>query len=122
MPAFSAEYAQTLKQGLEAYADQDFEQAVALLSKGMQMAPKANQSVPFLYIGTSLLRAGLVGDGVRALNLLLERDSLVCGAHRELYLYEAKAGDLAKAAIHRRWLKKLCPWSLPHLDSVLAAP
>lgn len=117
---YSSEYAQTLKLGLEAYADQDFDRAVRLLSEAMQQAPEANHSVPFLHVGTGLLRAGLVKDGVQALNLLLERDSLVCGAHRELYLYESQAGNAAKAAIHRRWLERLCPWSLPVLDSVLS--
>ncbi len=46
----------------------------------------------------------------RLYSTVLEQDSLVFEAHRELLMYALLDGNPAAASLHERWLKRLVPW------------
>ena len=56
---------------------------------------------------------------MKLMDRIVAEDSLIFEAHKNLYMYARVMGDEPKASVHRHWLKKLVPWYLPRLDSLV---
>jgi hypothetical protein len=119
VPTYSVEWVETIKQGLDAYGKRNFQRSINFLSRAIRMEPTANHSIMLMHIGSCYMQQNKAHLGAKALNLLLEKDSVVFGAHRDLFLYESVIGNPEKAQVHRRWLERLSPWYVARLDTLV---
>ncbi|MBN1212637.1 MAG: hypothetical protein JXA92_08665 [candidate division Zixibacteria bacterium] len=117
IPTLSVEYVQTYKQGLDFYAAGDCPKTIEYLSRTQELAPDVFNPNLMYHIAFCYSKMNKKEQCLRLLNYILEQDSLVYLAHKDLYLYEKVYGDTLKAAVHRDWLMKLVPWSVPSFDA-----
>ncbi|MEW6049747.1 MAG: hypothetical protein AB1644_01620 [Candidatus Zixiibacteriota bacterium] len=108
------------KAGCEALTARKF--AVAINAFNLALAVPGCPPYPEMLYLMAYCYGGL-NQGPLAQQLMdsvLARDSLVFGAHADLYLYRMLNHDTTGASPHREWLAKYGPWYLPRLDSVAA--
>ena len=117
VPSLPLEYVQTYKQGLDTYAGGDCPGTIDYLSRAQKLAPDVFNPNLMYHIAFCYSKMNQKKQCLKLLNYILEQDSLVISAHKDLYLFEKVYGDTLKAAVHRNWLMKLVPWSVPSFDA-----
>ncbi len=113
-PMYPVEYVEYYKRGMDFYsAARDHRTEIAYYDSAMMVSPKPYN--PYLRYKKALAHLLLreYEPGLTMLEKLVEDDSLVFQAHRDLYIQARTEGNEAKAAIHARWIEKLAPWYLP---------
>ncbi|HUV30290.1 MAG TPA: hypothetical protein VMY05_04245 [Acidobacteriota bacterium] len=120
VPTYPLEYVENFKLGLEAHVRGDQRAALRYYDRALQVSPEPYNTNLLYQKAFSLLVLRQDNLVEPILNSILQQDSLVYEAHRELYLFSISRGDTRRAVIHRRWLQKLVPWYLPRLDSIAA--
>lgn len=119
-PTYPVAYVQLYKDGMDASVRGDFREAIRCFDRALAASPKPYY-VNLLY---SLANCHLIlgePDTARAiLNRLVEQDSMLYLAHKDLYMFDMVAGNTAKAKIHRDRLQELIPWYLPRIDTLVA--
>lgn len=119
-PTYPVDFVEDYKRGQDATVAGDLPGAVSWFQKSLQSLGNRKPWPELLWpLGYSLVTLRDI-KGFDYLNRAVEIDSLAFGAHQNLYIYEAMAGNSAKAAIHRAYVDRLAPWYLKRLDSLAA--
>lgn len=117
-PVYSPQYVEDYNRGLNAT---DVGTALAFYLKALATDPSPPNMNLMFARAEAHIRLGQVAIGRQLLNAMLEYDSLIFEAHKQLYLIETIDGNKDKARIHRRWLLQLVPWDVPRIDSLVQA-
>ncbi|MCK4461922.1 MAG: hypothetical protein KAW46_08955 [candidate division Zixibacteria bacterium] len=122
VPTYPVEYVQHYKTALDAYVGGDQKRAIEYYAKALKASPKPYNPYVIYQKAFSHLLLNDQGPALRLLDRVLAQDSMVFEAHKDLYFIAAVSGDIARVAIHERWLRKLVPWYWPkiHSDAVKA--
>ncbi|MCK4632222.1 MAG: tetratricopeptide repeat protein [candidate division Zixibacteria bacterium] len=120
VPSYPVGYVENYKRGLDAYVQQDHRKAIGFFDRALALSPDP----PYVYLvyqkAFCLMAIGKVPQALPILDQLLQRDSLLFEAHRDLYFYSLLGGDSAKAATHAGWVEKLTPWYWPKVKRDVA--
>lgn len=117
---YPAQYVQHYNRGLNYFIAGDHRKAIECYDKAINVSPQPYNLSLLCDKAYSCMMLGQHETAMRLMNSVLVEDSLVFEAHKNLYMYARLMEDEAKASVHRRWLKKLVPWYLPRLDSLVA--
>jgi len=115
VPAYPVEFVQLYKTGLDYYVAGDNLKATEYYSQALQASGQPYYVYVLYQKAFSHIMLEQHETAIGLLELVLQQDSLVFEAHKDLYLYASLMNDTATAAIHEHWLKKLVPWYLPKL-------
>ncbi|MBN4072320.1 hypothetical protein JYU03_00195 [bacterium AH-315-F03] len=116
-PTYPVEYVEQYNLGLGAMSRGDHKQALSNYDRALRVSPRQYNPDLLYQKASSHFKLGQEDKGWPLLHYILEQDSMVYDAHKDLYSYTVLTGDGEQAAIHRRWLHELVPWYLPRLDS-----
>ncbi|NOY88770.1 MAG: hypothetical protein GXO93_05175 [FCB group bacterium] len=117
VPTYPLSFVEDYKTGLYYSSAGNQRKAIEYYNRAVKESPKP------VYIYLLYVRAFsyflLTRDNrtMAQMDSIVARDSTIFMAHRDLYLYDSMIGDVEKAKIHRKWLKKLVPWYLHRIDS-----
>lgn len=115
-PTYPLAYVEDYKQGIETTMRNDYQKSLEYYDRALKESPRP-YNVDLLYQKAEAhRRLGQFEISVNILNYILDKDSLVWAAHRDMYQYARLAGDSASAQLHRRWLIKLAPWEYPGIE------
>ena len=120
VPSYPVEYVQDYNRGLDYFVAGDHRKAIECYDKALRASPQPYNLYLVQNKAFSHMMLGQHEIAMELMNRVAAEDSLVFEAHKNLYMYARMMGDEAKASVHRRWLKKLVPWYLPRLDSLVA--
>lgn len=118
VPSYPVEWVENYKIALDHYGGGDQRKAVEYYDRAIRASPEPVY-IYLLYqkaFSHFLLREHETAQ--RLLNAVVERDSLIFMAHKDLYMYAMAMGDSAKAEAHERWLKKTVPWYWPRVQAL----
>lgn len=118
-PAYSLEYVEHYKKGLEVQAAGKHREAALYFNRALKVTPRPDNLNLLYHKALSHIRLNEGETAWLLLNYILERDSLVYEAHQELYSIKTLVGAPEQAEVHKRWLLKLVPWYFPLLDSLV---
>ena len=119
IPTYPVEWVEYYKQGLDAYGRGDLKGCISLLEKAIRASPQPYYPYAIYQMAYCNMRLNNHDRAVRLNDLVLQMDSVVYEAHKDLYIYSRFVNDSAKAEIHKRWLQKLVPWYWPRLKSLV---
>ena len=119
VPTYSVQWVQYYKEGLDAYSKGQMKDAINLLEKSLQASNKPYYPYAIYQMAYCQMQIGNHDKAVRLNEAVLQIDSSVYEAHKDLYVYARFAGDTAKAGLHQRWLEKLVPWYFPRLEAMV---
>jgi arabinofuranosyltransferase len=117
-PTYPADYVEYYKMGLDAAMSGNHRRALQYYNRALQVSPRP-YNLYLLYqkaFSHMMLREDSVTGPI--LESILQRDSMVYEAHKDLYIYSLAMGKRDEAQIHKRWLKRLVPWYVPRLDTL----
>ena len=119
-PTYPVAYVENFKAGLDAYGRRDHRKALEYFNRALQISPQPYNL--YLLYGKAFSHMVLQQHDIARpiLHYLLEQDSLVFEAHRDLYLYALYDGKPEEAALHLRWLEKLIPWDVEKIKADFA--
>ena len=118
-PSYPLEWVENYKLGLDAYSSGNHQIAIQYYDQAIKASPEPIFP-PLLYQrGYSSLALKQNELAFKIFNKVIEFDSTVFMAHRELYKFETFMGNFEKSNIHKSWLLKLVPWYVPRIDSNL---
>ncbi|TET94902.1 MAG: tetratricopeptide repeat protein [Candidatus Zixiibacteriota bacterium] len=120
VPSYPVEYVQDYNRGLDYFVAGDYQKAIECYDKALKASPQPYNLYLIQNKAFSHMMLGQHEIAMELMNRVAAEDSLIFEAHKNLYMYARMMGDESKAEIHRRWLKKLVPWYLPRLDSLVA--
>ncbi len=115
IPTYPVAFVENYKLGLDQYTKGDLRGAIQYFNKSVQLSPKPYYVYLIYMMGFCNMRLGQHEISEALANRVIEQDSLVFEAHKDLYMYATYKNDKNKAAIHETWLKKLVPWYLPRI-------
>ena len=118
-PYYPIEYVEYYKAGLDASAYQNHELAVKYYMKALNISPPPYNLGLAYSMALSLKMIGRERNAKIMLGNILKQDSLSFLAHRALYMYAVDAKVDNRIELHKRWLLKIAPWYICHLDSTL---
>jgi hypothetical protein len=113
------EWVTKYKLGLEKYGSQDFDGAINTFMQVLDIKGSPVYPEMLYFMAECYARTQRTGYAYAILDSVLAMDSLTAIAQNELYLKESLVGDSAKARVHKEWVKKLTPWEMPRLDSLM---
>ena len=113
-PVYSPGYVMDFKRGIEA---QDVGQALRYYDRALASVPRPDNLYLAFQKAVALMEVGQLANGARMLDSIVAEDSLMFEAHMEIYVLARVIDDQPKALVHRRWLRRLVPWLLPHIDA-----
>ena len=118
IPTYPIEYVRHFKTGLEYKSRREYRKAIKYLNEAMRVSPQPYYV--YLVYEKASCHMALSHDEVaqHLLDSLVQKDSLVYEAHRDLYLYARLVGDSEKAEAHKRWVQKLVPWYWPEVETI----
>lgn len=120
-PAYPIEFVNFYNRGANAFSSGNYQDADRYYNEALRLGGNP----PYVYLlyrqAMTAFQLGEEKRGEELQNRVLEIDSNVAEIQADLYVYEYTIGNREKAAIHRRWLKKLSPWLIPRYDSVATA-
>ena len=116
-PTYPVEFVQHYKTGLDYYVAGDQVKAIEYYNRALRASPQPYYVYVLYQKAFSHIVLERHETAVNLLEQVLQQDSLVFEAHKDLYLYASLMNDTARAAIHERWIKKLVPWYLSKLKS-----
>ncbi|MFQ5499748.1 MAG: hypothetical protein ACE5FH_08750 [Candidatus Zixiibacteriota bacterium] len=117
-PTYPAKYVDYFQQGINAYLVHDQARAIRLYDSALAVSPQPYNPYVRYRKGLSYFLDQKHNEAMNEFNSLVQDDSLVFEAHKELYLYARLMNDPQKASVHERWLKKLVPWYWPRLKKL----
>ncbi|MCH7879851.1 MAG: hypothetical protein IH914_11125 [candidate division Zixibacteria bacterium] len=117
-PAYPLEYVELYKKGLEVQGVGKYREALLYFDRALKFIPRPDNLNLLYEKAFSHLRLKEVETGWSQLNYILEQDSLVYEAHRDLTALNILYGNPQQAELHKRWLLKLVPWYFPCLDTL----
>jgi arabinofuranosyltransferase len=120
VPSYPVEYVQHYNRGLDCFVAGDHRKAIEYYDKALKASPQPYNLYLIQSKAFSHMMLGQHEIAMELMNRVTAEDSLIFEAHKNLYMYARLMGEEGKASIHRRWLKKLVPWYLPRLDSLVA--
>lgn len=118
-PTYPVQWVEYYKLGLDAYGRGEPQRAIALLEKSIKASPKPYYPYALYQMAFCYMQLNQHEKAKRLNDLILEMDSSVYEAHKDLYIYARFDGDSVAAEIHSRWLKKLVPWYFPRLKAIV---
>lgn len=118
-PEYPAAFVRHYKSGLELASTRLFDAAIAEFDRAIQKSPAPVYSYVLYNKALCFLRKRNLTDGRALLDALVEQDSLVYEAHRDLFGLAMMDGDTTKAAIHLGWLMKLVPWHVEEIKRMV---
>ena len=118
-PSYPERYVHHYKLGLDAYTRAQYGLAVAEMDSAIAISPKpAYIYVPY-YKAFCQFLAQKHDLAKPLLDSICGVDSTLYETHKELLIYASVEGNMAKAEIHKRWLKALVPWFYPRIQAVV---
>lgn len=117
-PVYPLEYVENYKIGLEIQSRGRHAEAIRYFERALEISPRPYYLNLLYQKAFSHLRYNERKIARELLHSIIEQDSLVFEAHRDLYSITMLGGDTVRAKIHKKWLLKLVPWYFPRLDSL----
>ncbi len=119
---YAPELAADYKRGYEQFNAGNYEESRRLFDEAAAIPHSNRERTQLVYAAAeTYMRWGQTDAGLAALNYTLELDSLMPSAQQDLYFLESRLGHTEKARTHREYVQRLCPLTLPVMDSMLAA-
>lgn len=119
-PQHPAEFVAAIKQGEELANEGRHKDALVAFDRARALLSGKIYVELEYQVAQSLLQLGQKKDAFELLQLILEKDSLVMGPHRDLYMTSKANGDSTSAAIHRHFLQELSPVDLERADTLVS--
>ena len=119
-PQYPAAFVKHYKSGLELASTRMYDAAIAEFDRAIGKSPAPVYVYVLYNKALCYLRKQDAATGKALLDSLVEQDSLVWEAHRDLYGLAAMAGDTSRAAVHMSWLMKLVPWHAGEIERMVA--
>ncbi len=116
-PSYPLAFVDNYKLGMEAYSSGNQKQAISYFNKAISVSPKPVYNYLLYQKGFSHRLINDHETAMKILDYILEKDSTIFMAHRDMFLYEVLLQNQKKAAIHKRWLQEIVPWYYPRIDS-----
>ncbi len=117
-PSYPVEFVQLYKKGLDSFSRGKYADAITWFNRALKVSPKPYYIYLVYYKAFCHLQLKQDKEAIKLLNWVLQQDSLVVEAHRDMYTMAAMNNDRNKMILHRKWLQKLVPWYLPRIDSL----
>ncbi len=118
----SVEMVQNLNAGINLLWNQkDYPAALDSFKKALSFSPSPPIGYPYIrhYMSIAYLFDGDFESSYKSLQMIVQFDSLVFDAYKDLYRYEYSLGNFEQAQIYRSHSARLAPWYIPRLDSLL---
>jgi len=119
VPTYPVQWVEYYKEGLDAYGRGDMKEAIRLLEKSLQASPRPYYPYAIYQMAYCNMQLNNHDRAIKLDEMVLQIDSTVYEAHKDLYLYARAVGDTTNANIHKKWLQKLVPWYWPRLEAMV---
>ena len=113
------EFVQYFYDGINQWNSNKFEESISNLKRAIDLCPEPKYPYLYYYISDAYRQMGDLQTAYNLLNTLVEHDTLVFEAYKDLYLYEAGIiRNKERADYFREKVKILAPWYIPRMETL----